>query len=207
MLEKKSCEKLCDSPLNQEQLEFLQNRIKEKYGHNWLIDDLPVVYNPLAAGANPETETDSISLGFPLGERKMSEGPQLLNNHFDITIHYHTTKSSFHRVVKAEVNPRSIERKDGAEIKCPDDSSPFHLSEESKKSLIYTYSVNWKHSEISWATRWDSYLKVTNSAVHWFSLINSSVIVLFLSGMIAMILFRTLYRDIAKYNQIDAQVN
>ena len=35
-----------------------------------------------------------------------------------------------------------------------------------------------------------------------FSIINSLMIVLFLSGMVAMILLRTLHRDIAKYNEV-----
>lgn len=46
--------------------------------------------------------------------------------------------------------------------------------------------------------------------IQWFSILNSLVIVLFLSGMVAMILLRTLYKDIARYNQMecgeDAQV-
>ena len=32
---------------------------------------------------------------------------------------------------------------------------------------------------------------------------NSLVIVLFLSGMVAMIMLRTLHKDIARYNQVD----
>lgn len=32
---------------------------------------------------------------------------------------------------------------------------------------------------------------------------NSLVIVLFLSGMVAMIMLRTLHKDIAQYNQMD----
>lgn len=36
---------------------------------------------------------------------------------------------------------------------------------------------------------------------------NSLVIVLFLSGMVAMILLRTLHKDIARYNQMDSSVS
>ena len=39
--------------------------------------------------------------------------------------------------------------------------------------------------------------------IHWFSIINSLMIVLFLSGMVAMIMMRTLHRDISKYNQLE----
>ncbi|KAL8242709.1 hypothetical protein R6Q59_013011 [Mikania micrantha] len=46
---------------------------------------------------------------------------------------------------------------------------------------------------------------MNDDQIHWFSIINSLMIVLFLSGMVAMIMMRTLYRDIANYNQLDAQ--
>jgi len=39
--------------------------------------------------------------------------------------------------------------------------------------------------------------------IHWFSIINSLMIVLFLSGMVAMIMMRTLHRDISNYNQLE----
>lgn len=41
------------------------------------------------------------------------------------------------------------------------------------------------------------------SFVCFLSIMNSLVIVLFLSGMVAMILLRTLHKDIARYNQVD----
>jgi len=34
---------------------------------------------------------------------------------------------------------------------------------------------------------------------------NSLVIVLFLSGMVGMIMLRTLHRDITRYNQLDSE--
>lgn len=36
---------------------------------------------------------------------------------------------------------------------------------------------------------------------------NSLVIVLFLSGMVAMIMLRTIHKDIARYNQMDSVVS
>lgn len=60
-------------------------------------------------------------------------------------------------------------------------------------------------SDIRWASRWDTYLKMTDDQIHWFSIVNSVMIVLFLSGMVAMIMVRTLYRDISKYNQLETQ--
>lgn len=44
---------------------------------------------------------------------------------------------------------------------------------------------------------------MVDDQIHWFSIINSLMIVLFLSGMVAMIMMRTLHRDISKYNQLE----
>ena len=46
---------------------------------------------------------------------------------------------------------------------------------------------------------------MNDDQIHWFSIINSLMIVLFLSGMVAMVMMRTLYRDIANYNQLETQ--
>ena len=43
---------------------------------------------------------------------------------------------------------------------------------------------------------------MTGGQIHWFSILNHLMIMLFLLGMVAMILLRTLYRDITKYNAL-----
>lgn len=62
-----------------------------------------------------------------------------------------------------------------------------------------------QESDVKWASRWDTYLLMADDQIHWFSIVNSLMIVLFLSGMVAMIMLRTLYRDISKYNQLETQ--
>lgn len=69
--------------------------------------------------------------------------------------------------------------------------------------LAFWFSLYMQESEIKWASRWDTYLLMTDDQIHWFSIINSLMIVLFLSGMVAMIMMRTLHRDISKYNQLE----
>jgi len=61
-----------------------------------------------------------------------------------------------------------------------------------------------KNSTIKWSSRWDYVLEaIGDGQIQWFQIFNSLVIVLFMSGMIIMILLRTLHRDIARYNQED----
>ena len=45
-----------------------------------------------------------------------------------------------------------------------------------------------------WASRWDLYLYMGDDQIHWFSIINSLAIVLLLTGIVAMIMMRTLRR-------------
>ena len=74
------------------------------------------------------------------------------------------------------------------------------LEGDNDHTIIFTYDVRWEASTIKWASRWDSYLKMTNPEIHWFSIINSLVIVIFLSAFVAMIMIRTLRRDLDNYN-------
>merc|ERR1740138_2008769 len=68
--------------------------------------------------------------------------------------------------------------------------------------IWYTYDVIWIESDVRWASRWDNYLKMEGGEIHWLSILNSVMIVLFLSGLLALILLRTLHRDIVKYNEL-----
>jgi len=71
--------------------------------------------------------------------------------------------------------------------------------------VVFTYDVLWRASNVKWASRWDIYLSMDNAVpdkVHWFSIINSLLIVLFLSVMVAMIMVRNLHRDIVRYNRV-----
>ena len=71
--------------------------------------------------------------------------------------------------------------------------------------IVFTYDVVWVHSDVKWASRWDVYLQMQwqDDEIHWFSIVNSSVILLFLSGMVAMIMLRILRKDLYRYNQLD----
>lgn len=49
-------------------------------------------------------------------------------------------------------------------------------------SLYFTYEVVWEPSDIRWASRWDVFLKSQGEQIHWFSIVNSIVIVMFLTS-------------------------
>lgn len=81
-------------------------------------------------------------------------------------------------------------------------TAPLLISSASSGPVVFTYDVVWQHSDTPWASRWDLYLTASNpnDRVHWFSISNSILTVLFLSITIGAILVRALRKDIAQYN-------
>jgi len=65
----------------------------------------------------------------------------------------------------------------------------------------FTYSVNWTPSTIPFAQRFERYLDYNffEHQIHWFSIFNSFMMVIFLMGLVSMILLRTLRKDYARY--------
>lgn len=96
---------------------------------------------------------------------------------------------------------------------CPEDIAtadnkiaPFEVTGK-ETTIPWTYSVFWKEEKkISWANRWDLYLLSSDPQIHWYSIVNSLIIVLFLTAMVAIIMLRTLNKDIALYNEEDLKV-
>ncbi len=68
--------------------------------------------------------------------------------------------------------------------------------------LVYTYDVYWELSDISWASRWDAYLRMPGGRVHWFSILNSLMVVVVMSSIVAMIMMRTIRRDLQRYENL-----
>lgn len=70
--------------------------------------------------------------------------------------------------------------------------------------IKYTYSVQWiEDKELTWKHRWNTYLVSTDVETHWYSIVNALVTVLFLSGMVALIILKTLKKDMAIYSEED----
>jgi transmembrane 9 superfamily protein 2/4 len=68
--------------------------------------------------------------------------------------------------------------------------------------VIFTYDIEWEQSSVKWASRWDVYLQLTDDNIHWFSIVNSFVILIFLTGIVALIMLRILRKDFARYNEL-----
>lgn len=112
-------------------------------------------------------------------------------------------------VVGFEVVACSIQRKPGdtyENIPCSsvqnDMNGPTPQEVKEGAEIVYTYDVYWETSDITWASRWDAYLKMPGGRVHWFSIMNSLMVVIVMSCIVAMIMMRTIRRDLQKYEQL-----
>lgn len=76
---------------------------------------------------------------------------------------------------------------------------------EPNQRLNFSYTVTWIPSDIKFEDRFNKYLDpaVFRPKIHWFSIFNSFMMVLFLVGLVSMILMRTLRRDYARYSRDD----
>jgi transmembrane 9 superfamily protein 3 len=82
-----------------------------------------------------------------------------------------------------------------------DEAAPI----EAGKPLELTYSVKWVPTEREFATRFNRYLDNSffEHQIHWFSLFNSFMMVIFLCGLVTLILMRTLRADYVRYMRED----
>ncbi|XP_021767185.1 transmembrane 9 superfamily member 1-like [Chenopodium quinoa] len=76
---------------------------------------------------------------------------------------------------------------------------------EDGKVYDMTYSVKWIPTDVTFGRRFDIYLDYPffEHQIHWFSIFNSFMMVIFLTGLVSMILMRTLRNDYAKYARED----
>lgn len=74
---------------------------------------------------------------------------------------------------------------------------------EPNQELKFTYTIQWVPSNVQFQDRFDKYLdpNVFKPRIHWFSIFNSFMMVIFLVGLVSMILMRTLRRDYARYSR------
>lgn len=75
------------------------------------------------------------------------------------------------------------------------------------ESLDFTYSVKWRPTSVPFEKRFDRYLEYEffEHQIHWFSIFNSFMMVIFLCGLVVLILLRTLKNDFAKYAKGDEE--
>jgi len=206
--------------LSARQANAFKSKIEDEYRVNMILDNLPIAMVKMREDQGMQVKT--YERGYPVGfKAAIEEGGEekyFLHNHLRFTILYHRDmETDLSRIVGFEVEPFSVRHEyeqpwdpvkpilntcnPGRMVWVTHGLAP-QLVEENEE-VVFSYDVIFKTSDIKWASRWDTYLLMMDDQIHWFSIINSLMIVLFLTGMVAMIMMRTLHRDISNYNQLE----
>ena len=214
------CTPICAAALDTKNLRWMRHLIGAQYRVQLQLDQLPALmrskdYNYAVRG---------YPLGFQAPEnfQSLRPGEYYLFNHLRFIVTYHEEASEFTgvRITGFDVHPVSVQHdtpsggvsKSTTLPTCKgemvdNDPSRYLLMQSAGSqslSVVYSYEVEWIESDLPWSDRWDVYLVgAPDDELHYFSIVNSLMIVLFLTGAISTIMIRTLRKDIAVYNEMD----
>ncbi|KAM3327717.1 transmembrane 9 superfamily member 2 [Capsicum galapagoense] len=176
-LVEKEAEILCRKNLTRDEVTQFQKAVDKDYYFEMYYDELPI-WGLIGRVENREVMEDPKFYKY------------FLYNHINFDIHYNKD-----RVI--EITART------------DPFSVLDLTEDREVDAEFTYAVKWKETNILFENRMDKFTQTSlpTLEIHWFSIINSCVIVLFLTGFLAMILMRILKNDFIKYTHDEEAVN
>eukprot|EP00980_Cylindrotheca_fusiformis_P016293 scaffold4841_cov132-Cylindrotheca_fusiformis.AAC.6 len=190
-------------------LRWLRKLIEQQYRVHFQLDGLPVLMR--------SRELNSAVRGYPVGFKSPGwpRAVSYLYNHLKFTITYHEDPTQFEglRITGFDVRPVSIAHDMPPSV--PDIASCHGFGVENDPSkylaldvdskggvpVVFTYDVRWEKNDLEWTDRWDVYLVGSpDDDIHYYIIVNSLMIVLFMTGAIATIIIRTLRKDIAGHN-------
>ncbi|XP_057526349.1 transmembrane 9 superfamily member 12 [Amaranthus tricolor] len=221
------------SPLSEQEVKLLKQRTRDLYQVNMMLDNLPAMryatqngvkiqWTGFPIGYSPPNSNDD----YIINHLKFRV---LIHEYEGNTVEIIGTgeegmgviseadkkKTSGYEIVGFEVIPCSVKRD-------PDEMSKLHMYDninsincpmELDKSQIirehervaFTYEVEFVKSNTRWPSRWDAYLKMEGARVHWFSILNSLMVIFFLAGIVFVIFLRTVRRDLTRYEELDKE--
>ncbi|KAK1429724.1 hypothetical protein QVD17_11942 [Tagetes erecta] len=207
------CNVVCRIKLDEKTSKDLKDKIDNEYRANMVLDKLPLV-------VRINDSQSGYQLGYFVGRKERCPNTKVekyfINNHLSFLVKFHqNAERGTARIVGFEVKAFSINHiyddqwsKMTHLTTCDPNTkrlvTPSHPAQEvdDNKDIIFTYDVDYRESNIKWASRWDTYLLLVDDQIPWFSIMHSFVIVLSISGMVAMIILRKIHRDIFKYDQL-----
>uniref|UniRef100_A0A7S3JWC0 Transmembrane 9 superfamily member n=1 Tax=Aureoumbra lagunensis TaxID=44058 RepID=A0A7S3JWC0_9STRA len=220
---KENCKIVCRKRVGKSGVKQFVQAIDDDYRVHWIVDNLPA--STLLTDRQDPSAAPYHVRGFPVGfTLSLQSGRErFLFNHVRIVVSLHQVVDDRYHVVGFRAEPFSIKHSYEGEatnfnldtrlLTCNDQIMAKHdvnnylnLDASSSLEIIFTYDVEWEQSNIPWSSRWDVFLASPSGPddkIHWFSITNSTMIVVFLTLMVAMILVRTLNKDIASYNAVD----
>ncbi|KAK5633211.1 hypothetical protein RRF57_008925 [Xylaria bambusicola] len=223
------CSFLCDQLVTRRDLRRAKELVKDGYVVEWIVDNLPGATSFVTVDKTRKYYAAGFKLGFTKYDSSTGKPRYFLNNHHTIVIRHRRAPGRAGErggkvVVGFEVYTKSIvelqEVEDNFELYMPPnmtdglsvaeqrpDNHYDNLDEGDDEDTIaipYSYSVYFREDEsIEWDRRWDLYFvnQEEGSRIHWLAIINSLIICGLLSGIVIMILSKTIRTDIKGYRE------
>ncbi|KAH0606683.1 uncharacterized protein H6S33_003517 [Morchella sextelata] len=212
------CKHLCDRETDRAGVEKAKELVRGGYVVEWIVDNLPGATSFVTVDKTKKYYAAGFKLGFYENDKAF------INNHVTLVIRWRKTAEGPDRkvIVAFEVYTKSIAGPMGKCSETLEGQKPLELyippetpredggqgGDDGKRlNIPYTYSVYWKEDNtIDWASRWDLYFvnDDESASIHWLAIVNSLVIAMLLTVVVAIIMLRTLSRDIQNYNDTGA---
>ncbi|CAN1196694.1 Transmembrane 9 superfamily member 12 [Linum perenne] len=201
-------------PLSEHEVKLLKKRTRDLYQVNMILDNLPVMRYASQNGIKIQWT------GFPVGYTPQNSNEDYIINHLKFTVLVHEYEGRGVEIISTgeegvEVVPCSVkyEAEEMTKLHLYDNITAPSCPLELEKSQIirqhervsFTYEVEFVKSDIKWPFRWDAYLKMEGARVHWFSILNSLMVIFFLAGIVFVIFLRTVRRDLTRYDELDKE--
>lgn len=170
---------LCKVTLDDEKAAKFKQAIVDDYYFELLLDDLPIwgYVGELETSAAPGLNDDNTTRYY-------------LFTHLDFSLSYNGE-----HVIDVNVSADPLQRKD--------------IGNAVGQQVEFTYAVRWQLSDVPYERRMERYSQYSfmpqSFEIHWLSIINSFVLVLLLTGFLAIILMRVLKNDFTRYTRADEE--
>ncbi|KAJ1383865.1 Nonaspanin [Sesbania bispinosa] len=219
--------------LNEHEVKLLKQRTRDLYQVNMILDNLPVMRFANQNGVKiqwtgfpvgytpPDGSADYIinHLKFTiLVHEYEGSGVEIIGTGEEgmgVISESDKKKASGYEIVGFQVVPCSVKRDPEVMTKlhmydnfsstsCPSELEKYQPIREQER-ISFTYEVEFVKSDIRWPSRWDAYLRMEGARVHWFSILNSLMVIFFLAGIVFVIFLRTVRRDLTRYEELDKE--
>ncbi|XP_068638183.1 transmembrane 9 superfamily member 12-like [Aristolochia californica] len=235
MLKDESVYLCTTNPLTELEVKLLKQRTRDLYQVNMILDNLPAMRYAKQKGINIQwtgfpvgfTPSSQSSDDYIINHLKFKvlvheyegSGVQILGTGEEgmgvITEEADKKKANGYEIVGFEVIPCSVKwnpdemtkhkMNDNIDhVTCPSELEKSQIIREQEK-VSFTYEIEFEKSDIRWPSRWDAYLKMEGARVHWFSILNSLMVIFFLAGIVFVIFLRTVRRDLTRYEELDKE--
>jgi transmembrane 9 superfamily protein 3 len=167
---------LCSKTLTQDDVEMFKYAVSQHYWYQCFLDELPI-WGMVGEIEGSEEELLEMEL--------RGEQEHAIHEVFVYTMKRLSIAYNGNRII--EVNLTS--------------DHPISAKEGAK--LDFTYEVNWISTDKTFEERFNRYLDYSffEHQIHWFSIFNAFMMVIFLCGLVALILVRALNNDYARYTR------